>query len=243
MLLGISPGLPNLDTHLSSLYVQAGGKHLLFDCGEGTSHQLLRHNLDGDKLDAVFISHYHPDHISGIFMLLQMLYLQKRTKPLQLFLPERPAALIEMLQLQYTFIQKFGFPVQILDCNEIELYHEEVSPAQTDHLLGYADVIKASNLPNQMSSYAFRIEDGNGALVYSSDLETTDCIAPILADCHTAIIDALHPTAAQVMKLQYTDIRRVILTHGISLELAESLMAMPVDKFETAREDNPYFIE
>lgn len=242
MLLGTSPGLPNLQTHLSALYAEVNGKHLLFDCGEGTSYQLLRHGLAGDTLDAVFISHYHPDHVSGIFMLLQMLYLQNRTKPLQLFLPERPAALIEMTQLQYTFIQKFGFQVQILDCNEIELYHEEIEPALTDHLLGYEELIKASGLPNQMRSYAFRIEDTHGALVYTSDLQTTDCISNLLSGCHTAIVDALHPEAAQVMKLQYTDLKRVILTHGISGELSSALQDMPIARFETAKEDHYYEI-
>jgi ribonuclease BN (tRNA processing enzyme) len=126
ILLGTGSGMPELDKNQSSLYVNVNGKHLLFDCGEGVSKQLLKHHLDNNVLDAIFISHYHPDHISGLFMLLQMLKIQKREKPLQLFLPERPAALVETLQFLYTFIQKFTFPLHILDCEESELYFEEV---------------------------------------------------------------------------------------------------------------------
>ncbi len=240
IMLGISPGLPNLDTHLSALYVQVGENHLLFDCGEGTYRQLLRHQLDQNKLDAIYISHYHPDHLSGIFMVLQMLYLQNRSKPLHLFLPERPAAVLEMIQLQYTFIQKFSFPLQIHDCKECELYYPEVTPVVTDHLLGYAEIIKAGNLPNQMSSYGFMITDTEGSLLYTSDIATTDCLSGILPHCHTVIIDALHPEARQVLKLEYSGIKRILLTHGISDELKQALAATPSEIFDFAREDTVY---
>lgn len=243
IILGSSPGLPNPDTHQSSIYVKVNGKHLLFDCGEGTSYQMLKHGLDGDVLDAIFISHYHPDHISGIFMVLQMLYLQNRKKALQLFLPERPAALLEAMQMFYTFAQKFSFPLQIHDCSEIELHHDDVSSAMTDHLLGYEEIIKANTLPNQMRSYAFRIEDHHGTLVYTADIGTTDCISGFIEGAHSVIVDALHPSAEQILKLQYHNVQRVILTHGRSAELTQWLLDNPLPLFENAVEDNEYHIE
>ena len=242
ILLGTGSGMPELDKNQSSLYVNVNGKHLLFDCGEGVSKQLLKHHLDNNVLDAIFISHYHPDHISGLFMLLQMLKIQKREKPLQLFLPERPAALVETLQFLYTFIQKFTFPLHILDCEESELYYEEVNAALTDHLLEYEDLVNENKLPNLLHSYAFRISGPEGSLAYTSDINKVDSVQFLIRDCHTVIIDAQHPEADQIIRLQYSGIKRVLLTHSISPKLQAFLFENPIDMFEFAQEDITYFI-
>jgi len=242
ILLGTGSGMPELGKNQSSLYVNVNGKHLLFDCGEGVSQQLLKHHLDNNVLDAIFISHYHPDHISGLFMLLQMLKIQKREKPLQLFLPERPAALVETLQFLYTFIQKFTFPLHILDCEESELYFEEVNAALTDHLLEYEDLVNENKLPNLLHSYAFRISGPEGSLAYTSDINKVDSVQFLIRDCHTVIIDAQHPEADQIIRLQYSGIKRVLLTHSISPKLQAFLFENPIDMFEFAQEDITYFI-
>jgi len=242
ILLGTGSGMPELDKNQSSLYVNVNGKHLLFDCGEGVSKQLLKHHLDNNVLDAIFISHYHPDHISGLFMLLQMLKIQKREKPLQLFLPERPAALVETLQFLYTFIQKFTFPLHILDCEESELYFEEVNAALTDHLLEYEGLVNENKLPNLLHSYAFRISGPEGSLAYTSDINKVDSVQFLIRDCHTVIIDAQHPEADQIIRLQYSGIKRVLLTHSISPKLQAFLFENPIDMFEFAQEDITYFI-
>jgi len=240
--LGTGSGMPELDKNQSSLYVNVNEKHLLFDCGEGVSKQLLKHHLDNNVLDAIFISHYHPDHISGLFMLLQMLKLQKREKPLQLFLPERPAALVETLQFLYTFIQKFTFPLHILDCEESELYFEEVNAALTDHLLEYEGLVNENKLPNLLHSYAFRISGPEGSLAYTSDINKVDSVQFLIRDCHTVIIDAQHPEADQIIRLQYSGIKRVLLTHSISPKLQAFLFENPIDMFEFAQEDITYLI-
>ncbi|HOT40114.1 MAG TPA: ribonuclease Z [Candidatus Syntrophosphaera thermopropionivorans] len=242
ILLGTGSGMPELGKNQSSLYVNVNGKHLLFDCGEGVSQQLLKHHLDNNVLDAIFISHYHPDHISGLFMLLQMLKIQKREKPLQLFLPERPAALVETLQFLYTFIQKFTFPLHILDCEESELYYEEVNAALTDHLLEYEDLVNESKLPNLLHSYAFRISGPEGSLAYTSDINKVESVQFLIRNCHTVIIDAQHPEADQIIRLQYSGIKRVLLTHGISPTLQAFLFENPIDMFEFAQEDITYII-
>jgi ribonuclease BN (tRNA processing enzyme) len=242
ILLGTGSGMPELGKNQSSLYVNVNGKHLLFDCGEGVSQQLLKHHLDNNVLDAIFISHYHPDHISGLFMLLQMLKIQKREKPLQLFLPERPAAQVETLQFLYTFIQKFTFPLHILDCEESELYYEEVNVALTDHLLEYEDLVNESKLPNLLHSYAFRISGPGGSLAYTSDINKVESVQFLIRNCHTVIIDAQHPEADQIIRLQYSGIKRVLLTHGISPTLQAFLFENPIDMFEFAQEDITYII-
>jgi hypothetical protein len=234
--------MPEPDSHLSSVYVEADGLCLLFDCGEGTSHQLLKHGLAGDKIDAIFISHYHPDHISGIYMLMQMLYLQERKKPLRLFLPEQLDFFLQTLRFMYTFREKLGFELLVHPCEESGTVFPEVAAIPTDHLLGYAELVKTANLPNHMRSFAFRIDSASGSLVYTSDIQTTDVVSGILKHCHTAIVDAQHPDLEQILKLKDNSTGRLLLTHGPSEELRNCISGEPYSRFEIAREDHTYHI-
>ena len=77
-ILGSASGNPELGLHHSAYYIHTSQNRYLFDCGEGTAQQLLAQNLADEELDAIVISHYHPDHVVGIFMVLQMFYLRQR---------------------------------------------------------------------------------------------------------------------------------------------------------------------
>lgn len=238
IIFGSGPGLPELDKGLSSIYVHHQGKRLLFDCGEGSSYHLLRHGLCQDEIDAIIISHYHPDHVSGLLMLIQMFYLKKRSKKLQLFLPERVADFEAILQFHYTFSQRWPFELHLHPMEELGAIYPEVQAFPTDHLEGYKELVEELCLPNEMKSWAFRIDNW----AYSSDIVTTDCLAPILQDLDTLVVDALHPELEQILKLKRYGIRRVILNHGLSPELEEWLKHNDNGNFIVAEENVPYRI-
>lgn len=111
-LLGTSAAVPTVDRNVSALMVQREGEHLLFDCGEGTQRQMMRHNA-GFALDAVFITHYHADHTLGIAGLLRTFGLQGRTAPLVLYGPRGAnrhlGALVDL------GMERMKFPVEILE--------------------------------------------------------------------------------------------------------------------------------
>ncbi len=237
MILGIAPGKPHLDYHHSSLFVQTAQGNFLVDCGDGISKQILRHNYNGDFIDAIFISHYHPDHVSGIFMLIQMLYLEGRKKTLHLFLPERPSAFLDTMHLFYTFEQRLSFTLIVHEVTEIEQFYPNVTIAQTDHLIGYKNLIQKQNYPNMMKSFCFSFNEAGKSLVYTSDLGTFANVRDLFENADTVIIDALHPKADLIISLDQVNIRKIILTHGISKELSIWLNTFLNPRFELAREN------
>lgn len=69
--------------------IEAGGARLLFDCGNGTLANLARIE-DPTRIDAVFITHNHPDHYADIYALHAALRYapQGPSSPMPLYLPE-----------------------------------------------------------------------------------------------------------------------------------------------------------
>ncbi|XP_019745505.1 zinc phosphodiesterase ELAC protein 2 [Hippocampus comes] len=74
--LGTGSALPMKIRNVSSTLVNiSAGRSLLLDCGEGTFGQLCRHYGDGvdevlSHISAVFVSHMHADHHTGLVKLL-----------------------------------------------------------------------------------------------------------------------------------------------------------------------------
>ena len=70
-------------------FVEAGGARVLFDCGNGTLANLARVE-DPTNLDAVFITHNHPDHYADIYGLHAALRYAPSGQcgPMPLYLPE-----------------------------------------------------------------------------------------------------------------------------------------------------------
>lgn len=85
--LGTSSGTPTLERNLACVAVQRHGDLFLFDCGEAAQIQYRRAGLGFAPLRAVFISHLHGDHITGLIGLLMSLQMAGREEPLVLYGP------------------------------------------------------------------------------------------------------------------------------------------------------------
>ncbi|BAH43207.1 ribonuclease Z [Brevibacillus brevis NBRC 100599] len=88
--LGTGSGAPTTRRNVSGIglrFLQAG-KWWLFDCGEGTQHQLLRAPMKISQLDKIFITHLHGDHLYGLIGLLASRSLRNtEPTPLELYGP------------------------------------------------------------------------------------------------------------------------------------------------------------
>lgn len=65
-LLGTGAPQPSLDRFGAATLVEAGGNYFLFDCGRGTTQRLWQHKLGAGKINRLFLTHLHSDHIVGI---------------------------------------------------------------------------------------------------------------------------------------------------------------------------------
>jgi ribonuclease Z len=75
--LGTSASVPSAERNHPGLLVAAGSSRILVDCGEGTQRQLLRSGAGFRRLDRLFLTHGHFDHVLGIPGLFSTLRLQQ----------------------------------------------------------------------------------------------------------------------------------------------------------------------
>ena len=86
-LLGTGGMMPLPDRALTSLYVRCDGRALLIDCGEGTQTAIRKAGVRFKAIDAILITHFHADHISGLPGLLLTLGNEGRTETLTMYGP------------------------------------------------------------------------------------------------------------------------------------------------------------
>jgi ribonuclease Z len=87
--LGSSSALPTSKRYPSAHVLNAHERLFLIDCGEGTQIQLRNCKIKFGKINHVFISHLHGDHIFGLYGLLSTFNLMGRENPLHLYASEK----------------------------------------------------------------------------------------------------------------------------------------------------------
>jgi ribonuclease Z len=94
-ILGCGGMMPLPHRHLTSMLLRREGDLFLFDAGEGTQVSLRRLNLRWKKINAIFISHTHADHVTGLPGLLMLSSQVDRDEPLYIYGPPRIAEYVE----------------------------------------------------------------------------------------------------------------------------------------------------
>lgn len=93
--LGCGGMMPLPYRHLTSVLLRRDGDLFLFDGGEGTQVSLRRLNLKWKKINAIFVSHTHADHVTGLPGILMLSAQVDRSEPLYIFGPPKIAEYIE----------------------------------------------------------------------------------------------------------------------------------------------------
>jgi ribonuclease BN (tRNA processing enzyme) len=151
-IIGFWGGYPKKNAASSGYLIEHEGYRMLVDCGSGVLAK-LQNVLQPEELDAVIISHYHPDHIADLGVLQYARYIQgflgKAIPPLPVY--GHAFDKQEFLKLTYKEITK-GIAY---DPNKVLT----VGPFQVSFL--------KTNHP--VPCYAMRIEAGGKVVIYTAD--------------------------------------------------------------------------
>ena len=108
--IGTAAARPTVERGVSSITITREGETLMFDCGEGTQRQMMRHGV-GFSLSEIFFTHFHADHYLGVIGLIRTLGLQGRTEPMVFY---GPRGANRVLQAAINLgVERPTFPIEI----------------------------------------------------------------------------------------------------------------------------------
>ncbi|PEA56250.1 ribonuclease Z [Bacillus pseudomycoides] len=117
--LGTGAGVPAKGRNVSAIALQLleeRGATWLFDCGEATQHQILHTSVRPRRIEKIFITHLHGDHIFGLPGLLGSRSFQGGTTPLTVYGPKGIKQFIEVaLAVSTTHVK---YPLEIVEITE-----------------------------------------------------------------------------------------------------------------------------
>ena len=146
--MGTASAMPISDRNPSAQMLDLHGRLFLIDCGEGTQQSIRRLHLSFVKIEAIFISHIHGDHIFGIFGLLSTIGLYGRTKKLDIYAPPAFGPILKFFKSY--FGENVAFPIDFhpLGMSEPQVIYE-------------SDVleVKAFPLHHKIECYGFRFDE------------------------------------------------------------------------------------
>ena len=145
--LGTSSGVPTRSRNVSSvaLRLPQRAEVWLFDCGEGTQHQLLRSDLKSSQISRIFITHMHGDHIYGLMGLLASCGLAGSTERIDMY---GPADLDDYLRASKRYSQtNFSYPVQLHAVQPGVIYEDEEF------------IVSCRMLKHRVPAFGYRVEE------------------------------------------------------------------------------------
>ena len=150
--LGTSSGVPTLTRNVSSLALKLSQKAevWLFDCGEGTQHQLIKSTIKSSQIRKIFITHMHGDHIYGLPGLLATLGLSGNSKGIDIYGPSNLKNYISSaLKNSYC---RISFPLK---------FYEVENSAQTNSNLFEDEFmeVKCASLKHRLPAYGYRVNE------------------------------------------------------------------------------------
>lgn len=80
--------VPTVSRNHSSILFEYSPNVFLFDCGEGTQRQLRKIKFSANKIESIFLSHFHGDHILGLPGILQTMNANDRKETLSIYGPK-----------------------------------------------------------------------------------------------------------------------------------------------------------
>ncbi|RAK22274.1 ribonuclease Z [Anoxybacillus vitaminiphilus] len=144
--LGTGAGVPSKGRNVSAIALQLleeRGATWLFDCGEATQHQILHTSIRPRRIEKIFITHLHGDHIFGLPGLLGSRSFQGGETPLTVYGPKGIQPFIETaLSVSCTHVK---YELNVVEISEGIVFEDEQF------------IVTAKPLAHGIPSYGYRI--------------------------------------------------------------------------------------
>ncbi|WDF81614.1 ribonuclease Z [Lacticaseibacillus pabuli] len=148
MFLGTGAGSPARNRNVSSLALKLLDERnevWLFDCGEGTQHQILRTSIRPRKVNKIFLTHLHGDHIFGLPGFLASRANQGGQEPLTIY---GPRGIKEYVQTSLRVTQThLAYKLIFVELKPGKVFEDKTFRVYCDHL------------DHRIEAFGFRIEE------------------------------------------------------------------------------------
>jgi len=146
--LGTGAGMPAKLRNVTSIalkLLEERGVVWLFDVGEATQHQILHTSIKPRRIEKIFITHLHGDHIYGLPGLLSSRSFQGGESEVTVYGPKGIKEYIEMsLSLSQTYLK---YPLSIIEISEGIIFEDDQF------------IVEARLLEHGIPSYGYRIKE------------------------------------------------------------------------------------
>ena len=146
--LGTGAGVPSKERNVTAIalsLLQENNSVWLFDCGEATQHQILYTSIKPRKINKIFITHLHGDHIFGLPGFLSSRSFQGGEDPLYLYGPPGTQLFVETsLKVSKSHL---AYPLYIEEIGEGKVLEDDQF------------IVHAVKLDHGIDSYGFRVEE------------------------------------------------------------------------------------
>lgn len=209
--LGTANAISSKDHENTYFLVEGGGRKILVDCAGNPISRLDQAGIDPLHVTDLILTHFHPDHVSGVPLFLMDLWLKGRKDPLNIFAQadniKRVKAMMDIFEWQNW---EGFFPISFKN----SLANGQITIYETDRLK-----IQTSQLCHLISSIGVRMEFPEGILCYSSDTEPCDALIHLAKNADILIHEATgegegHSSPEQAGEVaQLSGVKKLILVH------------------------------